>query len=109
LYTPQNTPKKNKWDYFIDRFKELPGLVQEILLGKLHGDVRVWNLQHRTMVIQAKELTKYQLWLHVLEFLSALLPLEHFVINQHQIIVRETQEFMWNHKRCYFQPLQIQV
>jgi hypothetical protein len=28
LYTPRNTPKQNKWDYFIDRFKELPGLVQ---------------------------------------------------------------------------------
>jgi hypothetical protein len=46
------------------------------------------------MVIQAKELTKYQRWLHVLESLSTLLPLEHFVINQHRVIVQETREFI---------------
>jgi hypothetical protein len=50
----------------------------------------VWSLQHWTMVIQTKESTKYQHWLHVLASLSALLPLEHFFINQHRITIQET-------------------
>jgi hypothetical protein len=54
----------------------------------------MWSLQHQTMVIQAQELTKYWHWLLVLATLLALLPLEHFIINQHRVIVQETHEFI---------------
>ncbi len=37
LHTPRNKPKCGEWSYFVERFKQLPKNIQELILNKLHG------------------------------------------------------------------------
>jgi hypothetical protein len=51
----RNKPKCGEWNYFVERFKQLPKNVQELILNKLHGGTKVLHIQHRTLTIDAEQ------------------------------------------------------
>ncbi len=55
LHTPRNKPRCGESSYFVERFKQLPKNVQELILNKLHGGTKVWHIQHRTLIIDVEQ------------------------------------------------------
>ncbi len=60
LYKRRNVLKKEGWDELADIFKGLPIHLQELIFNKLHGGTLVWCIQHRTLMNNSFELTKYR-------------------------------------------------
>ncbi len=56
----------------MERFKQLLENVQKLILKKLHRGIKVWHIQHRTLTIDALELTNYKRWLPIMVCLLAL-------------------------------------
>ncbi len=69
-HAPKNYPKIYKWNFFVHQVHELPKVVQEFILIKLHGETKVWTLRKGTITINIQELTKYRRWLLILVCLS---------------------------------------
>jgi len=55
LHASINKPKCGEWSYSLERFKQLPKNVQELILNKLHGGTKVWRIQHRTLTIDVEQ------------------------------------------------------
>jgi hypothetical protein len=57
FYTPQRILKEETWLSFMELFSELPQNVQVIIIEKLHGNTKTWCIQHKSLIINAFELT----------------------------------------------------
>lgn len=66
LHTPRNSLKKGNWNQFVAKSKELPKNIQELILKIIYGGTQVWCMQHRTLMIDTIELTKYRQWLLII-------------------------------------------
>jgi hypothetical protein len=73
LYTPQRVLEKETWLCFMEIFRKLPQNVQTLIIEKLHGNTKTWCIQHKSLIINAFELTKYKHWLPILVCLIILL------------------------------------
>ncbi len=40
--------------------------IQELILKRIYGGTQVWCMQHRTLMIDTIELTKYRQWLLII-------------------------------------------
>jgi hypothetical protein len=52
--------EKETWVSFMEFFGELPQNVQVLIREKLHGNMKTWCIQHKLLIINAYELTKYR-------------------------------------------------
>jgi hypothetical protein len=57
LHTPRKSLKKDNWNQFVAKSKELPMNIQELILKKIYGGTQVWCIQHRTLMIDTITLT----------------------------------------------------
>jgi hypothetical protein len=58
-------------------------------MEKLHNGIKVWSSHNWIVVIQTTKTTKHHHWLLVLTCLPTLLPLEQFVVDDHQVIIQD--------------------
>ncbi len=52
-------PKEETWASFMEFFCELPFNVQALIIENLHGNMKIWCIQHKSLIIDASKLTKY--------------------------------------------------
>ncbi len=64
----------------MEQFWELPQNVQELIINKLHGNTKTWCIQHKTLIIDIFEFTKFRRWLPILVCLFMLLRIEKVYI-----------------------------
>jgi hypothetical protein len=57
----------------MENFQELPEILQVLIIEKLHGNTKTWCIQHKLLIIDTYELTKYRHWLPILVCLLILL------------------------------------
>jgi len=69
-------------------------MFKEVILEKLHNGTKVWSSQTQIVVIQTTKLTKHHQWLLMVTCLPTLLPLEQFVVDDHQVIIQDNQKFI---------------
>jgi hypothetical protein len=55
------------------------------LLRKYIGGIKVWYIQHRSLIIDAIELTKYRRLLVVIVCIITLIPIKKFFATHHSI------------------------
>jgi hypothetical protein len=60
LYTFQKILKEETWVSFMEIFWELPQNVQALIIGKLHGNMKTWCIQHKSLIMDTLELAKYR-------------------------------------------------
>jgi hypothetical protein len=85
LYTPRNAPKLDEWGNFKESFKTLPENIQELTIKKIHGGIEVWCIQHRSLIIDATELTKYRRWLPIIIWIITIIPIKKVFATHHLI------------------------
>jgi hypothetical protein len=69
----------------VERFKQILENVQKLILKKLHRGTKVWHIQHRTLTIDALELTNYKRWLPIMVCLLALILIKKITTTYHNI------------------------
>jgi hypothetical protein len=74
-------------------FWELLQNVQVIIIEKLHGKMKTWCIQHKSLIINVFELTKYKQWLPILVYLFILLIIENVYTTYHIIKPLDRREF----------------
>jgi hypothetical protein len=73
IYTPQRVLEEETWASFMEIFCELPFNVQALIIQNLHGNMKTWCIQHKSLIIDAFKLTKYRRWIPILVCLFILL------------------------------------
>jgi hypothetical protein len=46
--------------FYGKHFWELPQNVQALIIEKLHGDTKTYRIQHKLLIINASQITKYR-------------------------------------------------
>jgi len=59
LYISENTKRRNMGKFY-GIFWELPQNVQALIIGKLHGNMKTWCIQHKSLIMDTLELAKYR-------------------------------------------------
>jgi hypothetical protein len=77
----------------MENFQELPQNVQALIIEKLHGNMKTWCIEHKLLIIDAFELTKYRRWLPILVCLLILLRIENVYTTYHVIKLLDRREF----------------
>jgi hypothetical protein len=93
LHTPQRVLKEETWVSFMEFFWELPHNVQVIIIKKLQGNTKTWCIQHKSLIINASELTKNTRWLPNLICLLILLRIENIYTTYHIIKLLDHKKF----------------
>ncbi len=75
------------------KFWELPQNVQTLIIEKVHGNTKRWCIQHKSLVIDSFELTKYRRWIPILICLFILLQIENVYTTHHVINLLDRREF----------------
>jgi hypothetical protein len=76
LYTPKRVPKLKTWGNIIEKFNTLPENVQELIIKKLHGEMKMWCIQPKILIdFDITQLTKYMRWLLIMVCLLMLIPI----------------------------------
>jgi hypothetical protein len=86
LYTPKRVPKLKTWGNFIEKFNTLPENVQELIIKKLHGEMKMWCIQPKILInFDITQLTKYMRWLLIMVCLLMLIPIKKVAASYHII------------------------
>jgi len=67
--------------------------IQKLIIKKTHGGTEVWCIQHRSLIIDAKKLTKYRRWLLVIICIITLILIKNFFAMHHLIQFLDRREF----------------
>jgi len=59
--------------------------IKELIIKKLHGGTEVWCMQHRSLIIDAIELTKYKRWLPIIVCIITLILIKEIFAMHHSI------------------------
>jgi hypothetical protein len=78
---------------FKKKFKTLPENIQNLIIKKIHGGTEVWCIQHRSLIIDAKNLTKHKKWLLVIICIFTLILIKNFFVTHHLIQFLDIREF----------------
>jgi hypothetical protein len=63
------------------------------MIEKLHGNMKTWCIQHKSLIIDTSKLTKYKRWLPILVYLLILLRIENIYTTHHVIKLLGHKEF----------------
>jgi hypothetical protein len=85
LYTPKNALELDEWGHFKKKFKTLLENIKELIITKLHGGTKMWCMQHRSLIIDAIELTKYKRWLPLIVCIITLIFIKGIFAIHHSI------------------------
>jgi hypothetical protein len=77
----------------METFRELSQNVQALIIEELHGNMKTQCTQHKLLIIDASELTKYRCWLPILVYLLILLQIENVYTTHHVIQLLDHREF----------------
>jgi hypothetical protein len=77
----------------MENFQELPQNVQMLIIKKLHGNMKTWCIQDKSLIIDACELTKYKHWIPILICLFILLQIENVYTTHHVIKLLDHRKF----------------
>jgi len=64
-----------------------------LILNKLYGGIKMWCVQHRTLVIDITMLTKYKRWLLTMVSLLTLISIKKMITNHYSITFVYRQKF----------------
>jgi hypothetical protein len=78
---------------FKEKFKILPKNIQELIIKKIHGGTKVWCIQHKSLIIDVVELTKYRRWLPIFVCIITLIPIKKVFATHHSIQFLNRREF----------------
>jgi hypothetical protein len=59
--------------------------IQEFIIKKVLGSTEVWCIQHRSLIMDAIELTKYRRWLPIIVCIITVSPINKFFATYHLI------------------------
>jgi len=94
LYTPKRVPKLKTWGNFIEKFNTLLENVQELIIKKLHGEMKMWCIQPKILInFDITQLTKYMRWLLIMVCLLMLIPIKKVAPTYHIIKFHDRKEF----------------
>jgi hypothetical protein len=89
----QRIPKEETWVSFMEISWELPQNVKVLIIEKIHGNMKTFCIQHKSLIINASKLTKYRQWLPILNFKPILLIIENVYTKYHLIKLLDCREF----------------
>jgi hypothetical protein len=92
LHSSKST-KEETWTNFMELFWELPHNVQVLIIENLHGNMKTWCIQHKSLIIDASELKIYSRWLPILVYLLILLKIENVYTTYDVIKLLDRREF----------------
>jgi hypothetical protein len=67
--------------------------IQKLIIKKIHGGIEMWCIQHKSLIIDATELTKYGKWLPIIVCIITLIPIKNFFAMHHLIQFFVRREF----------------
>jgi hypothetical protein len=81
IFTQRNALEFDEWGNFKYKFKTLPENIQELIIKKIHGGIKVWCIQHRSLIIDVTKLTKYKRWLPIIVCIITPIPIKKSFCN----------------------------
>ncbi len=64
-----------------------------MIIKKIHGGYEVWCIQHKSLIIDVINLTKYRRWLPIIVYMITLIPIKNFFAMHHSIQFLDKKEF----------------